>query len=136
MIIRYIVGLCLRVLPQPCATIPTFKQYPVALAFSEFLHRKWYNILRSHTVAYLGRGMRPWPPLRKVRKHILLKMGFQTYIFCSTSAFKMQKMPFQRPKFQKTGHPYNCVVIMASPSLKSWPHHWSRIAAMKYQLSA
>ena len=113
------------------------------------------------SVAYLGGGMRPWPPPRKVRKHfltrytvkngisnlyILLKsvfkmqeMPFQRpkfqngisnlYIFLK-SALKMQEMPFHRPKFQKIsgghapGPPYNCVVTMASPSLKSWLRHW------------
>ena len=42
----------------------------------------------------------------------------------------MQGMPFQRPKFQNIsggntpGRPSNCVVTMASPSLKSWLRHW------------
>ena len=56
----------------------------------------------------------------------LLKMGFQTYIFCSNVPSKCRKCHFRDPKFKQfpgehaTGPPYNCVVTMASPSLKSW----------------
>ena len=107
-----------------------------------------------------GGGMRPWPLLGKSEnifwRDTLLKIRFQTYIFCSKvsskcrkcrfrdpnfkmrfqtyillkSALKMQEMPFQRPKFQTNfrggdapGPPYNCVVTMTSPSLKSWLRH-------------
>ena len=51
------------------------------------------------------------------------------------SILKMQEMPFQRPKFQKFSGggilrtPYNCVVIMASPWLKSWLRYWNDIGS-------
>ena len=57
-------------------------------------------------------------------------MGFQTYIFCSNVPSKCRKCRFRDPKFKKypgehaPGPPYNCVVTMASPSLKSWLRHW------------
>ena len=79
--------------------------------------------------------------------YILLKsalkmqeMPFQRYKFQNgisnlyillKSALKMQEMPFQTPKFQKSsgrhapGPTYNCVVTMASRSLKSWLRHWT-----------
>ena len=75
------------------------------------------------------------PPPRKVRKHFLTRYTVKNWIsnlyILLISALKMQEMPFQRPKFQKNfrgeGHdprpPYNCVVTMASPSLKSWLRH-------------
>ena len=105
--------------------------------------------------------MRRCPPPRKVRKifwrDTLLKMGFQTYIFCSKVPSKCRKCRFRDPnfkmgfqtyifwsevpskcrkcrfrdpnfkKFQGRLAPrlsYNCVVTMASPSLKSWLRHW------------
>ena len=61
----------------------------------------------------------------------LLKIGFQTYIFCSKVLSKCRKCRFRDPNFKKfsgvhaPGPPYNCVVTMASPSLKSWLRHWS-----------
>ena len=54
-------------------------------------------------------------------------MGFQTYIFCS----KCRKCRFRDPNFKTfpgghaPGPPYNCVVTMVSPSLKSWLRHWA-----------
>ena len=57
------------------------------------------------------------------------KMGFQTYIFCSKVPSKCRKCRFRDPNFKQfpgghtPGPPYNCVVTMASPSLKSWLRH-------------
>ena len=60
------------------------------------------------------------------------KMGFQTYIFCSKEPSKCRKCRFRDPNFKKTRGdgacprtPYNCVVTMASPTLKSWLRHCS-----------
>ena len=85
---------------------------------------------RQETVAYLGGGMPSPPPFGNSEniflRDALLKMGFQTYIFCS----KCRKCRFRDPNFKKftggnaPGPPYNCVVTMASPSLKSWLRHW------------
>ena len=87
-----------------------------------------------HSSVFRG-GMWPWPPRRKVRKHFwaryTVKNGISNLYILLKSALKMQEMPFQRPKFQKLfggpcpGPPYNCVVTMASPSLKSWLRHWA-----------
>ena len=57
--------------------------------------------------------------------------GISNLYILLKSCLKMQEMPFQRPKFQKISGgaypqtPYNCVVTMASPSLKSWLRHCS-----------
>ena len=46
----------------------------------------------------------------------------------------MQEMPFQRPKIQNISGgpcprtPYNGVVTMASPSLKSWLRYWIKLS--------
>ena len=85
-------------------------------------------------VAYLeGGGACGHPPLRKSEnifwRDTLLEMGFQTYIFCSKVPSKCRKCRFRDPNFKKfpgghaPGPPYNCVVTMASPSLKSWLRH-------------
>ena len=53
--------------------------------------------------------------------------GFQTYIFCSEVPSKCRKCRFRDP-FPGGGlprPPYNCVVTMVSPSLKSWLRHWA-----------
>ena len=75
------------------------------------------------------------PPPRKVRKHFLtrytVRNGISNLYILLKSALKMQEMPFQTPKFQKSsgrhapGPTYNCVVTMASRSLKSWLRHWT-----------
>ena len=58
--------------------------------------------------------------------------GISNLYILLKSALKMQEMPFQRSKFQKIserhapGPPYNCVVNMASPSLKSWLRHFPK----------
>ena len=72
------------------------------------------------------------PPL-KVRKYFLTrytaKNGISNLYILLKSALKMQEMPFQRPKFKNIsgghapGPSNNCVVTMASPSLKSWLRH-------------
>ena len=110
------------------------------------------TVRSTDSVAYLGGGgMRPSPPppsespktffdekktyifCSKCRKcHFRdpnFKMGFQTYIFCSKVPSKCRKCRFRDPNFKKfqggnaPGPPYNCVVTMASPSLKSWLRH-------------
>ena len=60
--------------------------------------------------------------------------GISNLYILLKSALKMQELPFQRPKFQNISGvafprtPYNCVVTMASPSLKSWLRHsWVRV---------
>ena len=51
----------------------------------------------------------------------------------------MQEMPFQRPKFQNISGgtcprtPCNCVVTMASPSLKSWLRHCLKVFQVWHQ---
>ena len=61
-----------------------------------------------------------------------LKMGFQIYIFCSKVPSKCRKCRFRDPNFKHfsggnaPGPSYNCVVTMASPSLKSWLRHCTR----------
>ena len=79
--------------------------------------------------------MRPCPP-RKCRKHFLtrytVKNGISNLYILLKSALKM---PFQRPKFpggHAPGPPYNWVVTMASPSLKSWPRHSSRVFGSRW----
>ena len=62
------------------------------------------------------------------------KNGISNLYILLKSALKMQEMPFQRPKFQKISWvecprtPYNSVVTMASPSLKSWLSHWMLVS--------
>ena len=66
--------------------------------------------------------------------------GISNIYILLKSALKIQEMPFQRPKFQKISGgacprtPYNCIVTMASPSLKSWLRHCIFIEAWRYQL--
>ena len=104
--------------------------------------------LYVYTVAYLGGacgdGSPPLPPTRKVRtifwQDTLLKMGFQTYIFCSKVPSKGRKCRFRDPNFKMGFQTYifcsevpskcrKCrfrdpnFVTMASPSLKSWLRH-------------
>ena len=86
------------------------------------------------TISSVFRGAAMGPP-RKIRKHFLTRYtvqnGISNLYILLKSALKMQEMPFQRPKFQISGGhapglPYNCVVTMASPSLKSWLRHCLR----------
>ena len=75
-------------------------------------------------VAYLGHTAMERPKL--FTDVITVKNGISNLYILLQSALKMQRMPFQRPKLQNNcrghapGPPYNCVVTMASPSLKSW----------------
>ena len=77
-------------------------------------------------------GIRPCSPLGTSETDTLLKMGFQTYIFCSKVPSKCRKCRFRQPNFKifsggmPPDPPYNCVVTMASPSLKSWLRHWKQ----------
>ena len=66
------------------------------------------------TVSYLGGAMPPLETSEIFFDETLLKMGFQTYIFCSSVPSKCRKCRFKDPKFE------NFVVTMASPSIKSW----------------
>ena len=91
------------------------------LKFHQVLLRQrksiYYNVV--------GAPKNPHAPLLKVRKHFLtrytVKNGISNLYILLKSALKMQKMPFQRPKFQKISGgecpqtPYNCVITMASP---------------------
>ena len=84
------------------------------------------------------RGMRPCPHPPSERPKIFLtrhtvKNGISNLCILLKCALKMQEMPFQRPKIQKKNGeachrtplaPYNCVVTMASPSIKSWLRYW------------
>ena len=81
-------------------------------------------IIPFYTVAYLGEYAAMASP-RNVRKIFLtrdtVKNGISNLYILLKCALKMQEMPFQRPKISgkhAPGHPYNCVVTMASPLLK------------------
>ena len=85
------------------------------------------------TVAYLGGGS-----CGHALTRYTVKNGISNLYILLKSALKMQEMPFQRPKFQNisrghaTGPPYNCVVTMASPSIKSWRRHCVFTEAWRY----
>ena len=90
------------------------------------------TLLAIHSSVFRGGNAPGPPPPRKVRKHFLtrytVKNGISNLYILLKSVLKMQEMPFQRSKFQKifggAWPPYNCVITMASPSLKSWLRHW------------
>ena len=69
--------------------------------------------------------MRPSPP-PKVRKHFLtrytVRNGISNLYILLKSALKIPNFK-QFPGGHAPGPPYNCVVTMASPSLKSWLRH-------------
>ena len=68
------------------------------------------------------------------------KMGFQPNIFCSKVPSKYRKYRFRDPNFKTIsgghapGPPYDFVVTMASPSLKSWLRHWLYQIVVAYRL--
>ena len=97
--------------------------------------------IKSYSVAYLGGGHAAMPP-RKVRKHFLtrytVKNGISNLYILLKSALKMQKMPFQRPKFQNLqfcrhhGLPLTkilatpLVLLEYSPLFQCYPYGWRR----------
>ena len=90
----------------------------------------YYHISHSCTdISVFRGGMRPWrPPERPnifLTRHTV-KNGISNLYILLKSSLKMQEMPSQDPNFKNVtggmplGPLYNCVVTMASPSLKSW----------------
>ena len=64
-----------------------------------------YKLARKYSKNWNTWCMRPWPPLGKSEnifwRDTLLKMGLQTYIFCSKVSSKCKKCRFRDPNFKQ-----------------------------------
>ena len=88
--------------------------------------------------------MWPWPPLGKSEniywRDTLLKMGFQTNIFCSKVSPKCRKCRFRDPNLKTSsgghapGPTYNCVITMVYVSWKCWLRHCQTRSHIKWSM--
>ena len=92
-------------------------------------HAIYWITKRGNSNVFKG-GMRPWPPyVGTSETDTLLKMGFQTCIFCSKVPSKCRKCSFRDPNFKIfpgvcPGPPRIVSSLWPpTPSLKPWLRH-------------